>query len=149
MTVLLVEDDEAISERLAEGLGRYGFAVSVVSTGAAALRADPVDVVLLDLGLPDVDGLDVCRRLRAGSAVPIIIITARGDEVDTVAGLEVGADDYVSKPFGVREIVARIRAVLRRGSASPVAGPAPEQRVELGMMIVDRAARRVFRDGVE
>jgi two-component system, OmpR family, response regulator RegX3 len=147
--VLLVEDDDAIAARLAEGLDRYGFTVSVVSTGAAALTAGPVDVVLLDLGLPDVDGLDVCRRLRAASAVPIIIITARGDEVDTVAGLEVGADDYVSKPFGVREIVARVRAVLRRGVAAPVTGPGPEQRVELGRVVVDRSARRVFRDGTE
>lgn len=145
--MLLVEDDESISSGLAAGLARYGFTVTPVATGAAALASPPADVVLLDLGLPDLDGLDVCRRLRGSSQVPIIIITARGDEVDTVAGLEVGADDYVSKPFGVREIVARIRAVLRR--TSPVAPPLPGDRVDLGRVQVDRAARRVFRDGRE
>jgi DNA-binding response OmpR family regulator len=114
--VLLVEDDEAVAESLTRGLGRYGFDVEWVGTGAEALRvrlAD-VDVVLLDLGLPDIDGLDVCRELRARSDVPIIVISARADETDRVVGLEIGADDYVSNPFGVREVIARMRAVLRR-----------------------------------
>lgn len=114
MRVLLLEDDKAIAESLRRGLSRYGFAVEWVRTGRSALAAAPAELVLLDLGLPDTDGLDVCRELRARSDVPIIVISARADEVDRVVGLEIGADDYVSKPFGVREVVARMRAVLRR-----------------------------------
>ena len=91
--MLLVEDDDAIAEPLTAGLGRYGFQVSRVRTGAEALAAPAHEVVLLDLGLPDLDGIDVCRRLRAGSAVPIIVVTARSEEVDRVLGLELGADD--------------------------------------------------------
>lgn len=146
MHILLVEDDLSIADSLREGLVRYGFDVDHVTTGSAALAADNSDVVLLDLGLPDMDGLDVCRRLRTRSAVPIIVITARGDEVDTVAGLEVGADDYVAKPFGVREIIARIRAVTRRTSA---AAPGDEGPLRVGSVEVDTAARRVFCGGEE
>jgi DNA-binding response OmpR family regulator len=112
--VLMVEDDDAIAEPLARGLEREGYEVLRSATGADALAADAYDVVLLDLGLPDLDGFEVCRRLRAASAVPIIVVTARGDEVDRVIGLELGADDYIVKPFGFRELVARIRAVTRR-----------------------------------
>jgi DNA-binding response OmpR family regulator len=146
MRVLLVEDDDAIAEPLIAGLGRYGFAVSRVRTGAEALAAPAHEVVLLDLGLPDLDGIDVCRRLRAGSAVPIIVVTARSEEVDRVLGLELGADDYVVKPFGFRELVARIRAVTRRArfAAGSVEGP---QR--LGTMELDRRQRLVRLDGVE
>src|SRR5512133_4079110 len=126
MRVLLVEDDDAIAEPMTSGLLRYGFQVSRVRTGAEALAAAPHDVVLLDLGLPDLDGIDVCRRLRAGSAVPIIVVTARSEEVDRVLGLELGADDYVVKPFGFRELVARIRAVARR--AQPAAPGEEPQR---------------------
>jgi DNA-binding response OmpR family regulator len=114
MQVLVVEDDDAIAEPLVRGLEREGFATERVATGAAALAAPRPDVVLLDLGLPDLDGYEVCRRLRAESDVAIIVITARGDEVDRVIGLELGADDYLVKPFGFRELVARIRAVTRR-----------------------------------
>lgn len=146
MHILLVEDDLSIADSLREGLIRYGFDVDHVTTGSAALAADNPDVVLLDLGLPDMDGLDVCRRLRTHSAVPIIVITARGDEVDTVAGLEVGADDYVAKPFGVREIIARIRAVTRRTSAT---AQDTEGRLRVGSVEVDTAARRVFCGGEE
>ena len=96
--------------------------------------------MLLDLGLPDIDGIDVCRRLRAGSAVPIIVVTARGEEVDRVLGLELGADDYVVKPFGFRELVARIRAVTRR--ARPAAGPV-EGPQRLGRLELDRRQRLV------
>jgi DNA-binding response OmpR family regulator len=144
--VLLVEDDDAIAESLSRGLGRYGFEVEWVRTGAEALRAEVGDVVLLDLGLPDVDGLDVCRELRARSDVPIIVISARADETDRVVGLEIGADDYVSKPFGVREVIARMRAVLRRvrPATAPIEEPAPSGRVA-----IDRRARRVHVDGVE
>jgi two-component system, OmpR family, response regulator RegX3 len=114
MDVLLVEDEDAIAEPLAEGLEREGFTVRRVATGEAALEAPLPDLVLLDLRLPDVDGYDVCRGLRQRSDVPIIVVTAKGEEVDRVIGLELGADDYVVKPFGLRELVARMRAVTRR-----------------------------------
>ncbi len=116
MRVLLVEDDGSIAESLVAGLERERFAVTWVTTGHGALAVDidEIDVVLLDLGLPDVDGLDVCRSLRRRSDVPIIVLTARDTETDRVVGLELGADDYLGKPFGFRELLARIRAVLRR-----------------------------------
>jgi DNA-binding response OmpR family regulator len=114
MRVLVVEDDDAIAAPLGRGLEREGHDVLLAPTGAAALAAEGYDVVLLDLGLPDLDGFEVCRRLRASSSVPIIVVTARGDEVDRVVGLELGADDYMVKPFGFRELLARIRAVTRR-----------------------------------
>ncbi len=117
MQILLVEDENAIAEPLAEGLRREGFAVERAATAAEALAAAPADLVLLDLRLPDGDGLDVCRRLRERSDVPIIVVTARGEEADRVVGLELGADDYVVKPFGLRELIARIRAVTRRSAA--------------------------------
>jgi two-component system, OmpR family, response regulator RegX3 len=145
--VLLVEDDDTIASPLVRGLEREGFAVEHTATGAGALASlhdgEPADVVLLDLGLPDVDGFDLCRELRAGSDIPIIVVTARGDEVDRVVGLELGADDYVVKPFGLRELVARIRAVVRR--AVPRAGEAPER----SGLHVDRRTRRVALDGRE
>lgn len=143
--VLLVEDDDAVAESLTRGLSRYGFDVQWVRTGGEALLAEVGDVVLLDLGLPDVDGLDVCRELRARSDVPIIVISARADETDRVVGLEIGADDYVSKPFGVREVIARMRAVLRR--VRPATAPAEE--APPGRLAIDRRARRVHVDGVE
>src|SRR3954451_24812861 len=114
MRILVVEDEDAIAEPLVIGLRREGFDVARVATAADALNADASDVVLLDLRLPDGDGLDVCRELRSRSDVPIIVVTARGEESDRVVGLELGADDYVVKPFGLRELVARIRAVSRR-----------------------------------
>ena len=149
--VLLVEDDEPIAESLRRGLLRYGFEVEWVKTGAEALAAEPAEVVLLDLGLPDTDGLDVCRELRVRGDVPIIVISARSDEVDRVVGLEIGADDYVSKPFGVREVVARMRAVLRRTRAA-TPDQAAEYRPESyagGRLLIDRRGRRVFLDGEE
>ena len=135
--VLVVEDDDHIAEPLLEGLRRFGFDPTRVTTGAEALATPSVDVVLLDLGLPDMDGVEVCRQLRARSAVPILVITARGEEADRVVGLEIGADDYLVKPFGFRELVARIRAVVRR---TGVPG-ADEQRV--GQLTIDRRRRRV------
>lgn len=146
MRVLVVEDDHAIAVPLARGLERAGFETVHVDTGAAALDADDVDVVLLDLGLPDMDGLDVCRALRERSAVPIIVVSARGDEVDRVVGLEVGADDYVVKPFGLRELVARIRAVMRRvGDGQGSLTPEDEDAsTEIGALVVDRRAHRVL-----
>ncbi|MFF6805761.1 response regulator [Streptomyces sp. NPDC012616] len=148
MHVLLVEDDEPVAESLRRGLKRYGFAVDWVSTGAAALaHPGPYDVVLLDLGLPDTDGLDVCKALRERGSVPIIVISARSDETDRVVGLELGADDYVSKPFGVREVIARIRAVMRRVQPRTAAG-APADRYG-ARLTIDRKAARVHVDGAE
>lgn len=119
MKVLIVEDEDSIAEPLARGLEREGFQVARVATGGEALRAAEPDVVLLDLRLPDMDGFDVCRELRARSRVPVIMVTAKGEELDRVLGLELGADDYIVKPFGFRELVARIRAVTRRTSVRP------------------------------
>ncbi|MFK0286798.1 response regulator transcription factor [Streptomyces sp. NPDC090499] len=156
MHLLLIEDDDRVAEPLLEGLGRFGFTVEHARTGADGLSAAEPAMVLLDLGLPDMDGIDVCRELRARSAVPIIMITARDSEADRVLGLELGADDYVSKPFGVRELVARIRAVARRTRAvpgeagGPVAGaaggrdPAGEAgALRIGPLSVDRRTRQV------
>jgi two-component system response regulator RegX3 len=144
--LLVVEDDDSIAEPLAEGLEREGFEVARVATGAEALAAGDVDLVLLDLGLPDLDGREVCRRLRASTGVPIIVVTARADELDRVMLLEMGADDYVVKPFGFRELVARIRAVQRR-TAGATRGPVPSQ--VLGDLVIDRGARRVTLHGAE
>jgi DNA-binding response OmpR family regulator len=120
MRVLLVEDDAGIAESVRDGLRRYQFDVEVTDSGRRALELAPAaDVVLLDLGLPDVDGVDVCRELRAVSDVPIIVVTARDDELDRVIGLELGADDYVVKPFGMRELIARIDRRRRPPPASP------------------------------
>lgn len=151
MRLLLVEDDDAIAGPLAKGLGREGFDVTRVATGAEALAAEPADLVLLDLGLPDIDGYEVCRRLRAESEVPIIVITARGDEVDRVVGLELGADDYVVKPFGFRELVARIRAVTRRAaSRQGIDDEAePDPVLHAGRVEVDTRTRRATVDGRE
>ncbi|MGW3206038.1 response regulator transcription factor [Streptomyces sp. NPDC001135] len=156
MHLLLIEDDDRVAEPLMEGLGRFGFTVEHARTGAAGLSAAEPAIVLLDLGLPDMDGIDVCRELRARSSVPIIMITARDSETDRVLGLELGADDYVSKPFGVRELVARIRAVTRRTRTVPVdaGGPvmgAPGGRdlsgasgaQRIGPLSIDRRTRQV------
>ncbi|EGG46257.1 response regulator transcription factor [Streptomyces griseoaurantiacus] len=138
MRVLLIEDDDRVAGPLTEGLGRFGFTVDRARTGAEGLAAGACDMVLLDLGLPDMDGIEVCRALRLRSQVPIIMITARSDEVDRVLGLEIGADDYVSKPFGVRELIARIRAVTRRsqavfaGAAHAPSGHAPSGHSPVG-----------------
>ncbi|MFK4103783.1 response regulator transcription factor [Streptomyces sp. NPDC019531] len=148
MRVLLVEDDEPVAQSLRRGLIRYGFEVEWVSTGGAALSHEgSYDVVLLDLGLPDTDGLDVCKALRGRGDVPIIVISARSDETDRVVGLELGADDYVSKPFGVREVIARIRAVMRRAQPRTEASAGPD--VYGSRLTVDRRAARVRLDGEE
>lgn len=147
--VLLVEDDEPVAESLRRGLSRYGFEVDWVTTGAAALaHREPYEVVLLDLGLPDTDGLDVCKALRERGDVPIIVISARSDETDRVVGLELGADDYVSKPFGVREVIARIRAVMRRVQPRTDNSAAGPDRYGT-RLTVDRKAARVRLDGEE
>jgi two-component system response regulator RegX3 len=140
-TILLVEDESSIVEPLAEVLRSEGFETLLASTVAEALeqaRRDP-DLVLLDVMLPDGSGFDVCRELRQRSQVPIIMLTARGEESDRVVGLELGADDYVVKPFSGREVVARIRAVLRRVAAEP-GGDRP---LEVGEVRLDPARREV------
>jgi two-component system response regulator RegX3 len=136
--VLIVEDDDAVAEPLAKGLGREGFDVRRAADGAAALAAAPADLVLLDLGLPDMDGFEVCRALRARSAVPIIVLSARGEEIDRVIGLELGADDYLVKPFGFRELLARIRAVTRRTERRP-----ETQLIEVGQLRIDLRTHQV------
>lgn len=135
--VLVVEDDDTIGAPLAEGLRREGFEVDRVATGAAALARLDTDLVLLDLNLPDVSGFEICRTIRAHSDVPIICLTARAEEADRVAGLELGADDYVVKPFGFRELVARINAVSRR-RATP-----GDSVLTVGRLSIDRRSRQV------
>jgi two-component system, OmpR family, response regulator RegX3 len=148
MRLLVVEDDDGIAEPLVEGLTREGFEVERAARGAEALAAPEPDLVLLDLRLPDMDGYAVARELRARSRVPIIMVTARGEEVDRVVGLELGADDYIVKPFGLRELVARIHAVMRRVQAPP---PAAEEAAgaRVGPLAIDRRAHRVTLDGAE
>src|SRR5829696_4782441 len=146
-TVLLVEDEEAITAPLREALEREGFETRVARTAGdalAAAREEEPDVVLLDVMLPDGSGFDVCRELRRDSKVPIIMVTARGDEADRIVGLELGADDYVTKPFSAREVAARIRAVLRRTEARPSASDGP---IEIDGLRLDPAGREVTRDG--
>jgi two-component system, OmpR family, response regulator RegX3 len=147
--LLLVEDDEGIAGAMVEGLRREGFTVTWVATGAAALTAEGVDMVLLDLGLPDTDGFEVCRKLRASSAVPIIVVTARDSELDKVVGLELGADDYLAKPFGFRELVARIRAVHRRSDVASSPSHHGDGPQLLGALAIDRRSRRVRVEGHE
>ncbi len=147
MHILVVEDDRAIAEPLCDGLRDAGFEVTHVARGGDALGATGYDLVLLDLGLPDVDGRDVCRELRAKGSAPIIMLTARSEEFDRVLGLELGADDYVTKPFSLRELIARIRAVARR-TAGPARAASGEDSANgpqaLGSVTIDRRARRVM-----
>ncbi|HQZ34921.1 MAG TPA: response regulator transcription factor [Ilumatobacteraceae bacterium] len=152
-TVLVVEDEASYVEALIIGLTREGFRVEVAVDGAEALaRFDVVqpDVVLLDVMLPKISGIDVCRQLRTRSQVPIIMVTAKGAEIDTVVGLEVGADDYVTKPYRMRELVARMRAVMRR--QAPTGPDEPELSVgalTVGAVSLDPDEHRVLIDGVE
>ncbi len=149
-TILMVEDEESITVPLAEALAREGFETTVAGTVADALaqarRLEP-DLVLLDVMLPDGSGYDVCRELRRSSQVPIIMLTARGEETDRVVGLELGADDYVVKPFSAREVIARVGAVLRRAAAAGAThrtGP-----LEIGRLRLDPDRRGVTLDGEE
>jgi two-component system response regulator RegX3 len=140
LTVLLVEDEHSFVEALTVGLKREGFRVQVARDGAEALDLfDAVrpDLVLLDVMLPKVSGIDVCRELRRRSQVPIIMVTAKGSEIDTVVGLEVGADDYVTKPYRLRELVARMRAVLRRRSVDVATATGSGEALEVGDVRLD------------
>ncbi len=140
-TILVVEDEDSFVDALTVGLKREGFRVQVARDGAEALDVfDAVkpDLVLLDVMLPKVSGIDVCRELRRRSSVPIIMVTAKGSEIDTVVGLEVGADDYVTKPYRLRELVARMRAVLRRRAAETSTGaPATGEALRVGDVALD------------
>jgi two-component system phosphate regulon response regulator OmpR len=145
--LLVVEDDPRLADMLLEYLGQAGFHVTVAPSGRTALErasADEYDAIVLDLMLPDLDGLDVCRQLRTTSDTPILMLTGRGDAIDRIVGLEIGADDYVPKPFEPRELLARLRAILRRRvSGKPVA----ERPLHFGRLEIDTAARAVRLDG--
>jgi DNA-binding response OmpR family regulator len=146
--VLVVEDDPPVAEIVGRYLEREGFSASTVGDGQAALDAvvaDPPDLVVLDLMLPGLDGLEVCRRVRALAPVPIVIVTARGDEADRIIGLDLGADDYIAKPFSAKELVARVRAVLRRAEG-PLAAPRPPM-LDDGDLCVDVVAREATLGG--
>lgn len=143
--VLLIEDDSRLADMVGEYLGKAGFHVIHAESGARGLALhgrEPLDVVILDLMLPDTDGLDICRQIRARSDTPILMLTARGDPMDRVVGLEMGADDYLPKPFEPRELLARLRAILRRGRG----GPKPDL-LRYGRLEIDRGAREVRLDG--
>lgn len=144
--ILLVEDDSRLAEMLLEYLGQAGFGVTVAALGAAALERlneAQYEAVILDLMLPDMDGLEVCRRLRAQSDTPVLMLTARGDAIDRIVGLELGADDYLPKPFEPRELLARLRAIVRRR----VRGAGSETALHFGRLELDTAARAVRLDG--
>ncbi|MGK4585019.1 response regulator transcription factor [Kitasatospora sp. HPMI-4] len=150
--VLLIEDDASVREALALGLRRQGHEVRMAATGEDGLEQalrEPPEIVVLDLMLPGIDGFEVCRRLRADGSIPVIMLTARGDDIDTVLGLECGADDYVVKPAPSRVLDARIKAVLRRTTASPGSAPGTGAVREVhGDLVLDRAALTVAKRGV-
>jgi DNA-binding response OmpR family regulator len=144
--ILLVEDDARLAAMVAEYLGDAGLRVTVAGggeQGLARLAREPFDAVVLDLMLPNIDGLEVCRRLRASSDIPVLMLTARGDAADRIVGLELGADDYLPKPFEPRELLARLRAILRRR----VGGAQRGELLRYGRLEIDRAAREVRVDG--
>jgi two-component system response regulator RegX3 len=152
-TILVVDDETTLRETLVEALESEGYRAVAAADGRAALerfRADHPDLVLLDLMLPELSGVEVCRIIRAESAVPIIMLTAKDSEVDKVVGLELGADDYVTKPFSLRELTARIRAIFRRAEAAAAAAPSSgdaQAAVHIGRVEVDLAGHRLLRDG--
>lgn len=148
--ILLVDDETLITDSLAYSLRREGFEVKTAVNGTKALEAieeDEPDLIVLDLMLPDISGLEVCRRLRTKSTTPVIMLTARGDEIDRVLGLEVGADDYLAKPFSFRELLARIRSTLRRVELDRQA--TQTQPLVLQQLSLDPTSRRIFKDEKE
>ena len=143
--VLIIEDDARLAGMVRDYLGTAGYRVTIAGTGAAGLQQlarEAFDAVILDLMLPDMDGLDVCRQIRTKDATPVLMLTARGEPMDRVIGLEIGADDYLAKPFEPRELLARLRAILRRGVHAPAADV-----LRFGRLEIDRAARAVRLDG--
>ncbi|MGD0167898.1 MAG: response regulator transcription factor [Gaiellaceae bacterium] len=146
-TILLVDDEDAIQKLLSFPLKKDGYRVVEARDGETALNRfaeEKIDLVVLDIALPKLDGLEVCRRLRVSSTVPIIMLTARDEEIDKVIGLELGADDYITKPFSIREFRSRVRALLRRAAISPVAGT--EAKIAVGPLLIDLARRQVVVD---
>lgn len=146
--VLMIEDDDSLSSMMSEYLGGYGIALSVavnVSEGRVRLASGNYDALLLDVMLPDGDGFDLCREVRAGSDIPILMLTARGEDTDRIVGLELGADDYLPKPFNPRELLARLRAILRRRKTPH---SARSRMLRFGRLEIDRDARSVRLDGV-
>lgn len=156
INALLVDDDPDLARLLTDYLGSHEVTVTHVldgPRGLAALGSGTFDVVLLDVMLPGIDGFEVCRRIRASHDVPVVMLTARGDDTDRIVGLEIGADDYVPKPFNPRELLARMRAVLRR-ARSPSGGeeavrPVVREKISVGPLTIDHAARVVTRNGAE
>ena len=151
-TILLVEDEESITEPLTAALGREGWATHVTASAKAApglVDSVAPDLVLLDVMLEDGSGFDVCREIRQKSRVPIIMLTARGEELDRVIGLELGADDYVVKPFSARELIARIRAVMRRADETTTPQAGRDDKVTIGEIALDTSMRRVLLGGAE
>ncbi len=149
-TILLIEDDEGIAEPLVFGLQSEGMHVFSAPNGARGLalaRSEHPDVILLDVMLPDMDGFAICRTLRAESATPILMLTARGQEMDRVMGLELGADDYIVKPFSFRELLARVHAVLRRRDLDRGTAPRAADRIAVSEIVLDRTARQLWRRG--
>jgi DNA-binding response OmpR family regulator len=149
-TILVVEDETTLRETLADALELEGFQVLQAADGREALtrfRGDRPDLVLLDLMLPELSGIEVCRIIRAESSVPIVMLTAKDSELDKVVGLELGADDYLTKPFSLRELTARLRALFRRSEQTTVTAAQAPSTVELGRVQVDLAGHRLLRDG--
>ncbi|GAA0428435.1 DNA-binding response regulator [Actinoplanes capillaceus] len=150
--VLVVEDERAIADAVAARLRAEGFLVQVVGDGpsaVAAARQTPPDVIVLDVMLPGFDGLEVCRRIQAERPVPVLMLTARGDETDLLVGLAVGADDYMAKPFSMRELAARVHALLRRAEKAQVAARPQPPTLRFGDVEINQAERRVLRGGAE
>lgn len=143
--LLLVEDDARLADMLQDYLGQAGYRVTAAASGADALQrlaTEHFQAMVLDLMLPDMDGLDVCRRVRSRSDLPVLMLTARGEPMDRIVGLELGADDYLPKPFEPRELLARLRSILRRRG-----GAAPTQLLRFGRLEIDRDARSLYVDG--
>ena len=148
--ILMIEDDESLASMVSEYLQMAGMRVDAVhdaSSGLAALARRKPDAIILDVMLPDLDGFEVCRRIRATSGVPVLMLTARGDDTDRIVGLELGADDYLPKPFNPRELLARLRAILRRSTgAGP--HPSPSETLCFGRLEIDQATRQVMLGGI-